>query len=248
MAGELRKPNTKNLLDQRFGRLVVVNFGCYRKGAYWVCKCDCGGVSLVRGYSLEKGETTSCGCHRALVASRGNRRRGYELRRTYWGPVYDSMKQRCSNSNEDRYPDYGGRGIKVCDRWLYGDGEMVGIECFAADMGERPKDHTLERVDVNGPYSPDNCRWLHKRLQARNTRRTIWLSAFGQTKPMVAWAEEAGISEKTLSSRLATGMSAEDAITRPIDRKGATGNAAAKKWFADKRNAKATPQPCREVQ
>lgn len=119
-----------------------------------------------------------------------------------------AMIQRCHNKNRDVYPLYGGRGIQVCDRWR-------DYSNFLADMGERPEGATLDRIDNNGDYTPQNCRWADHKTQTRNSRASTPITYQGKTQTLTEWAQEIGISPKTLSSRLNyCGMSVSDAMTR----------------------------------
>jgi len=119
------------------------------------------------------------------------------------------MIQRCSNPNHPDYRHYGGRGIRVCERWLQ-------AETFLADMGERPSaQHTLERKDNNGPYSPDNCRWATQIEQCQNLRKSRLLEYQGETLTIAEWARRAGLSPGALWGRLDRGWSVERALTTP---------------------------------
>jgi hypothetical protein len=157
----------------KFGRLTVLELHPKRRRygsnvhPLWRCVCDCGSGQLVLGESLRSGRTTSCGCwNRERVRGRftkhghakpGNRTRAYQC--------WDGMRQRCSNPNCPAYPNYGGRGIRVCDDWEI-------FENFFADMGHPPRGRSLDRIDVNGNYEPSNCRWATILEQARNKRPT----------------------------------------------------------------------------
>lgn len=116
------------------------------------------------------------------------------------------MLKRCLDPSYRYYRDYGGRGITVCNRWLK-------FENFYADMGERPDGLSLDRRDNDGNYDPDNCRWASKLEQARNKRKTVFISAFGTTKRMVEWAEHYGINYGTLKWKLRQGTPAEEALS-----------------------------------
>lgn len=128
-------------------------------------------------------------------------------------PLYDTwaeMKQRCLISSKENYPRYGGRGVTVCDRWLN------SFAAFEEDMSPRPPGTTLDRIDNDGPYSPENCRWATLTEQARNRSTNRFLEFRGQRKTVIDWAEEVGISRKTICSRLDQhGWSVERALTTP---------------------------------
>ncbi len=125
--------------------------------------------------------------------------------------VFHSMKARCQNERHRFYKDYGGRGITVCERWMKPRGE--GLKNFIADMGDRPPDYTLERIDNNGGYSPENCKWASKKDQARNRRGNVFYSLNGVTKTISQWAELAGISGSAITDRIKAGYPLDKALT-----------------------------------
>lgn len=126
------------------------------------------------------------------------------------------MIARCYNPNVEKYPDYGGRGIVVCDRWR-GEG---GFELFLEDMGGRPVGASIERIDNDGPYSPENCRWATQMEQCNNRRSNRTLTFRGRSQTVSQWAREVGLNRGTLNERLELGWSVSDALTRPVARRG----------------------------
>lgn len=162
-----RPERIKDLCGKRFGRLIVVSMlgRNARNIIVWRCKCVCGQFVNVIGGSLQSGNTSSCGCLKAEVLDRRSTRHGQSRRHKRSG-VYSSwtaMIARCTRPTAHKWPEYGGRGIKVCDAWL-------NFDNFYADMGDRPKGLSLDRIDVEGNYEKSNCRWADAILQAQNHR------------------------------------------------------------------------------
>lgn len=151
------------LTGLRFGRLLVLaREGSAQRRAMWRCQCDCGNSALVPSGELTRGKTKSCGCWRREAPTITKRRHGYA--RTPLYNVWRGMLNRCENVNQPHYERYGGRGIRVCERWH----DFVN---FLADMGDRPSpQHSLERIDNNGHYEPGNVRWATASEQRRNAR------------------------------------------------------------------------------
>lgn len=184
-----------DLTGQRFGRLVavehagrVVNKNGFRT-TLWKCQCDCGNQTTVRYPALITGNTRSCGClerenkERMMKLAQQTNRKSVSkdfIRKLEDHPLYKtwkSMLMRCNNPNVSGYKHYGGRGIKVCDRW---NGEL-GFENFVKDMGERPTpEHTLDRIDYNGDYEPSNCRWATQETQSNNRRNNSFVTLKGE--------------------------------------------------------------------
>lgn len=207
----------------RFGRLVALTDGHLvqlksQRERVIPVRCDCGNEKTIRALSLKTGATVSCGCYRLEVAAKaigersvkhGHSRQGN--RRPEYG-VWLTMRNRCSNPKVEKYPLYGGRGIKVCNRWLGED----GYANFIADMGPRPKGCSIERDDPNGDYEPQNCRWASPKEQANNTRRNHVIEWKGESLTVAQWSERIGIAGTTILFRLKKGWTVEEALTRPL--------------------------------
>lgn len=190
----------KDRTGVRYGRLLVVGFSHFEgKNVYWDVRCACGTNKVVMGNSLQCGHTKSCGCLVREIARNLPRKitHGMSKSRTY--RVWSDMKQRCLNKNKERYFDYGGRGIKVCDRWL-------NFENFYEDMGDAPDTLTIERVDNNEGYSKSNCRWTTTKDQSRNKRNNITLKHNNKSLIASDWAKETGISKSTILERFHKGL------------------------------------------
>lgn len=181
-----------DITGRRFGRLVAVSETDHYSGANrkWNCVCDCGNEKLVSKDRLKSGVTRSCGC----LMTESRVKHGMADKPVY--ESYRSMMKRCYTPKTEGFDNYGGRGIKVCERWF------KSFENFYADMGDRPVGKTLDRIDVDGDYSPENCQWVTWKEQARNKRGRKKEFHNGQQKPISEWAEIYGIAYATLWRRL----------------------------------------------
>jgi hypothetical protein len=204
-----------DLAGQRYGMLQVLEFvgANKRQGRLWRCACDCGREKVTNTSRLRNGQTRSCGCLVRALTTQRNLTHG--LRYTPEYVAWRSMRGRCSNLSDQNYKRYGGRGICVCERW-------ERFENFYADVGPRPSaGHSIERVNNELGYSPDNCVWATPLAQANNTRRTRLISHGGRTQSLSAWARESALPLSTIKSRLDHGWTPERALTASIRSQGA---------------------------
>lgn len=197
-------------VGKTFGRLTVNRIE-YRSGrAFCVCSCECGRNSVVLSSRLWNGHTVSCGCFRRELAASLSKTHGKSKTGAY--SSWLAMKHRCMNPNGTDWDRYGGRGIKVCERWNR-------FENFLADMGERPNGMEIDRKDNDGNYEPGNCRWATRTEQNRNSSRTHKLTVGDETLSVSEWAERTGIKARLILARLARGWTAERAATSPIQKR-----------------------------
>lgn len=190
-----------NLTGKKIERLTVLRrYGVGSNPVKWECICDCGVKKIIAYKHLVDGTTFSCGCYRRELSKKpkkhGQSGRQFTNKRTSTYVTWEAIKQRCCNPNADGYENYGGRGITVCDRW------HNSFEEFFNDMGERPKGHTIERIDNEKGYFKRNCRWATKRQQASNRRNTLLISYDREEKTLTEWAREYGMERGVLWHRL----------------------------------------------
>lgn len=199
---------------EKYGRLTVISevapqVWSGRKCRKFLCSCDCGEKKEVLMKDFRSGAVKSCGClHDTLPIKHGQARDG-ENSITY--KSWSAMRKRCLNPNAADYHCYGGRGIQICERWN-------DFAAFLEDMGDRPSQrHTIDRIDAEGDYTPDNCRWATPKQQGRNRNNNRMLTFNGETLCLSEWAERAGMSIQALRSRLdVCGYTVEEALTLPI--------------------------------
>jgi hypothetical protein len=195
-----------DLTNQKFGKLTALErlpHDGSRYGARWKCLCDCGNEVIVPATVL-KNRQRSCGC-----VNTGNRSHG--LYGTAENRIWRGMKNRCSVPTLKNYHRYGGRGIRVCDRW------EDSFEAFLSDMGPRPSpNHSLDRINNDGNYEPSNCRWATAKQQSSNTIRTVRVQFQGEELPLNEACLRSGISRRTVRSRLQKGWSLERALSEPV--------------------------------
>jgi hypothetical protein len=199
----------------RYGRLTIVSEterhitprGKFRR--VFTCICDCGVTKNIQLCDLTAGNTKSCGC--LNIENHTKRLTKHGLYGTPEYRSYRHIRNRCLNPKVPAYPSYGGRGITICDRWL------ESFENFFADMGEKPSPkHSIERIDNDKGYSPDNCKWADDIEQANNKRNNRLIKYNGEIKTLAQWAEILGIKRQTITSRLRSGWSDEKIIATPV--------------------------------
>ncbi len=201
-------PAFTDLTGQRFGRLVVVSQAeTKNQQVRWNCVCDCGEPKITRGHTLRHGKCRSCGC----LLSTNRRKHGGTSRRLY--RVWSAMRGRCSNPKNMGYHNYGGRGISVCDEWQ----EYKAFEDWA-DAHGYASDLEIDRIDVDGNYEPENCRFVTRKENARNLRTTVWTTYRGNRVSLSDLAEITGIHNQTLRRRIVKlGWSGDKAADTPRD-------------------------------
>lgn len=200
-------PKRIDLSGRRYGKLLVIGWDNDRGKSRWICRCDCGNVSSVFGCNLNKGTSLSCGCtHRAQLAERNKKSAKHNQDNPKMLCLWKGMMARCENKNHTAYHRYGGRGITVCERWRV-------FANFIDDMGVRPKNTTLDRIDNSKGYSPENCRWATVSEQQRNKRSNNIVEFNGERKCLAEWSENLGIPLSRLSARLRRGWPIESALT-----------------------------------
>lgn len=197
-----------DLSGKIFGRLTIL--GPVRTPPLvWLCRCECGQEKEVYGTNLKEGRTMSCGClNIEMVIDRGHLNARHGRSRTSEYKTWQSIWQRCSNSGDKDFGNYGGRGIRVCDRWSV-------FEAFFDDMGMKPsRQHSIERINNNGRYEPGNCKWATTGEQSRNRRTTVRIEAFGRTGCLAEFFEAGSSSNEYQKARkkIANGWNAEQAI------------------------------------
>ena len=202
------------MIGKRFERLTVLEQDLSKtrgngKSRVWVCKCDCGNTVYVTTGDLNSGNTKSCGCYRRDNSRKNNTTHGRSRSTLY--NVWNTMKARCYNKNNGKYPSYGGRGITVCQEWLH---DFTVFYDWAISNGYK-RGLSIDRIDVNGDYEPTNCRWADRIVQANNTRTNRMIEFNGEKHTVAEWSRITGITASALYHRLWRGWSVEDALTRP---------------------------------
>lgn len=196
-----------DLSGQKFGRWTVISYVGHRK---WNCRCTCGTERVVQGTHLKSGASKSCGCynHDSLI----ERNTTHGQNKTPLHYLWLGINNRCSNPNFKQFKDYGGRGIQVCDEWKK---DFVAFRDWCLSNGYK-KGLSIDRIDNDKGYSPDNCRFVDRITQNNNKRSNHKISVDGESKTLAQWAREFGIKESVIRNRLKRGWSEEDAVKIPL--------------------------------
>lgn len=212
-----------NFVGKTFNWLTVIDlsFDEKQQTSYAICKCKCGKITRAVPAHLKNGKMKSCGCYRSIVA-RNRVHKGLQLEQNpnfldgrSRHPLYvlwNGIRQRCYNPNSKAYKYYGGRGIKMCDEWL----DFWGFVEWVDGNGGKPAHLTLDRIDVNGDYSPSNCRWVGMDVQCTNKTDNVYLTFNNKTQTISEWASELNINYRTLNNRINRGWSVERALTEKV--------------------------------
>ena len=202
MAGKIKY----DLTGLRFGRWVVLK---YLGSETWLCKCDCGTVKKVKGRNLREGESLSCGCLHKEIVGKNSTTHGKSKTRLY--KIWCNMKCRCYTPSSTKYEMYGGRGISVCNEWK---ANFMNFYVWAMANGYRD-DLSIDRINSDGNYEPNNCRWATYKVQGNNTNQNHVITFKGKSQTLAEWADELGFSYKVLSERIRRRWSIKRALTTP---------------------------------
>lgn len=203
-------------VGKQFNDLTVIGLKHEPKRWKWICRCKCGSIKSYLPKKILTGNTKSCGCAKAercrkmtemyRIKHNGRSERLYH--------IWRGIKQRCLNETGKDYKNWGGRGISVCDEWR---DDYAAFREWAEKSGY--EEHlTIDRIDVNGNYCPENCRWITQKEQCRNKRKTVYVEYNGERKPLVEWCEELGLKYRTIYGRIhSRGWTVERSFEEPID-------------------------------
>lgn len=209
----------KDLTGQRVGRLIVQERAenDTQNRAQWLCLCDCGNTRVAKSASLVRLETRSCGClgqeTRKANGEQVGRRQAHAFSRSNMPSLsrtWGAMIARCTDPSNKGFANYGGRGIAVCREWL------ESFAQFAIDVGPRPEGHSLERIDNNGNYCKENCKWATRTEQANNRRTNRRIAVDGVTQTVAQWARQLGVSCHVIHTRIYLGVDEVEAVRKSM--------------------------------
>lgn len=207
-----------NYIGKKYNNLTVIEYGARDSMGRMrvLCMCDCGNIKSYDMYSVKSGNTKSCGCFRSTIAKNKMTKHGMSNTRLF--KTWVQMRQRCSCETSKKYKYYGGRGIFVCNEWE----EFNNFYEWSKESGYNDE-LTIERIDVNGNYCPENCTWIKSELQQRNKRSNVKIEYNGETKILKDWCNDLNLNYKLSSGRLKAGWSVERTFSNnygiPFNRK-----------------------------
>lgn len=209
----MKKIDTNSIVGNKYNRWTVLSCCRIKKAnkerIYCTCICECGNTKDVSFDNLAPLKTISCGCHHKEVMQL-KRKHGYANKNISEYNSWCGMRDRCNNPKNNKYKNYGGRGIRVCERW-------DDFNLFLQDMGKKPLGrYTIERLDVNGNYEPSNCVWATDYIQFRNRTDNRWIEINGERKILSDWCRKYKISTSTVQVRLKCGWDIEKSIKTPV--------------------------------
>lgn len=207
-----------DITGMKYAKLTALRIMVAQKPVKWLWLCECGKTTIAQASNVKSGNTNSCGC--GQDAARRKKRKfakgghfSHQMSRTPIYKAWSSMKGRCLNQKHKSFHNYGGRGIGIDARWA------ESFESFYVDMGPRPsKQHSLDRIDNNQGYGPDNCRWAIPIVQRNNSRQNRYLTLNGESRTVAQWCRVYGIAQNTVSDRLTRGWTTVDALTKPANK------------------------------
>lgn len=197
----------QDLTGQKFGRLTVIKRveNTKNKDTLWLCKCDCGGETITRITNLKNGNTKSCGCLNKEHLLKSITKHGLHNEKLY--NTWKCIRQRCNNKNNPSYKNYGGRGITICNEW----NDFKNFYDWALNNGYK-ENLTIDRINNNKGYSPENCRWADKTTQSNNKRNNRNYTYNNETHTMGEWAKILNVNYWALRSRLDRGWDIKKAL------------------------------------
>ena len=201
-----------DLTNKKFGRLTAIKYSHSTKDGrtMWLCNCTCGKQKITSAKDLKRGTVQSCGCLRREVTSKRQKTHGSSETRLYY--IWLTMKHRCETvKNGKAKRNYLDRGITVCKEWH----DFAIFQKWALSNGYNDK-YTIDRIDNNGNYCPENCRWADNYTQANNKRNNVWLTYNNKSQTIAQWAREIGMEYNTLDERIRKGWSVERALSTPV--------------------------------
>ena len=209
--GEVKK--NRSIVGNRYGRLTVLSAFTRSHRSWFRCLCDCGEEKTIRRDHVVSGRVVSCGCYGKTLGAKRNRTHGLTGTRLY--RIWKDMRNRCRNKNVPGYPSWGGRGIRVCEEW----GSFEPFFDWSVKHGYEGS-LTLDRLDNNGDYTPENCRWVTMKEQSLNRRSNVYLTYDGVTKHLSEWDTAIGAARPgRVRARLNAGWTVEQAVTTPVGKR-----------------------------